>query len=264
MGNKRSAVWAHFSIKEGDETRIICSHCHIELVRGKQGTTTHLLRHLQRRHANVLPILDPTIAHKPLETFQGSESFLHSFGEVSSSVYNHVLELLLIQTGGTIDKIYSTSPNRRGLTVSHPAISKIFSKLKLTVKHRLVTVCKRDDSNFTQDDLNSLKNSCLAAPEMKIIVTHGTETLIKTAQFLALESELEQNKLIILTGSFVPHQFKNSDAEFNIGLAVGASNLLSSGVFIAMNGVIIPALSCTRGPSGLFFNASLISGFFLN
>jgi L-asparaginase len=82
-------------------------------------------------------------------------------------------------------------------------------------------VCKRDDSNFTQDDLNSLKNSCLAAPEMKIIVTHGTETLIKTAQFLALESELEQNKLIILTGSFVPHQFKNSDAEFNIGLAVG-------------------------------------------
>jgi L-asparaginase len=67
-----------------------------------------------------------------------------------------------------------------------------------------------------------------------ILVTHGTDTMVETAQALAgLEG-----KVVVLTGALNPALFKGSDAVFNIGCAVGAVQTLPDGVYIAMNGRI--------------------------
>jgi L-asparaginase len=93
-----------------------------------------------------------------------------------------------------------------------------------------------------------------------IIVTHGTDTIIETAQFI--ESGLKKNlkngsKMIILTGSFLPEKFKNSDADFNVGLAIGALQVLpqkegQSSVLLAMSGLLIPPFLATRKEDGHF------------
>jgi L-asparaginase len=65
-----------------------------------------------------------------------------------------------------------------------------------------------------------------------VLVTHGTDTMIDTARVLASIAD----KTIVLTGALNPARFRGSDAEFNIGTAVGAVQSLSPGVYIAMNG----------------------------
>jgi len=43
-----------------------------------------------------------------------------------------------------------------------------------------------------------------------------------------------------------PERFSNSDAPINIGMAIGAVNLLESGIFIAMHGRILRLDKCKR------------------
>ena len=56
----------------------------------------------------------------------------------------------------------------------------------------------------------------------KIIVTHGTDTMIETANFVADNLENTGNKIVVFTGAFLPESFKDSDADFNVGVALGA------------------------------------------
>ena len=81
-----------------------------------------------------------------------------------------------------------------------------------------------------------LYNECKAANENKIIITHGTDTIIETAIFLSKLTE----KTIVLTGAMRPERFSNSDADLNIGISIGGVQSLSNGVYIAMHGLIIP------------------------
>ena len=75
--------------------------------------------------------------------------------------------------------------------------------------------------------------SCRGAPEERIVITHGTDTMVETAGVLG---EAGLAKTIVLTGAMIPYVFSNSDAVFNLGCAVTAVQLLPHGVFIAMNG----------------------------
>ena len=83
---------------------------------------------------------------------------------------------------------------------------------------------------------------CDTAKENRIIITHGTDTIIETAKFL---SEIK-NKTIILTGSMRPERFTNSDASINIGLAIGGVQSLEHGIYIALNGLLIPHNQISR------------------
>ena len=78
-----------------------------------------------------------------------------------------------------------------------------------------------------------------ARPEKKIIITHGTDTIIDTAKHLAECTELSE-RLIVLTGARLPESMKDSDADFNLGAAVGAVQCLgAAGVYVAMNGLVL-------------------------
>ena len=60
--------------------------------------------------------------------------------------------------------------------------------------------------------------------------------MIETAIFLSKLNE----KTIVLTGAMRPERFSNSDADLNVGVSLGAVQTLSFGVYISMNGWVLP------------------------
>ena len=78
-------------------------------------------------------------------------------------------------------------------------------------------------------------NKCKSCKEDKIVITHGTDTMVETAKLLGEEIK---DKTIVLTGSIIPYSFVKSDAHFNLGCAIAFAQFLPKGVYIAMHGKI--------------------------
>ncbi|XP_046575213.1 uncharacterized protein LOC124283227 [Haliotis rubra] len=141
-------------------------------------------------------------------------------------------DLLLIQTGGTIDKDY---PKRKGgyaFEIGDSAVEKIMRTFSPRSSWSFRTVCRKDSQDITQEDRGSILDVCRDSPSTRILITHGTDTLIETAQFIGSH---RLKKVIVLMGAFLPYAFKGSDAEFNVGFAVGCLQCLAKpGVYVTM------------------------------
>ncbi|XP_070577531.1 probable L-asparaginase periplasmic [Ptychodera flava] len=158
--------------------------------------------------------------------------------------------ILAIQTGGTIDKDYPRGTNAFGFEIGDSAVRSILEAKNITIPFGHSTVCRKDSQQISQQDRLALSEICKCAEQKKIIITHGTDTMIETAAFLARQN---LDKTIILTGSFLPNTFKNSDAEFNIGVAIGAVQcIVENDVFVAMNGRVFRWDQVTRDETGQF------------
>ena len=147
------------------------------------------------------------------------------------------MKILFIQTGGTIDKDYPKTTKGYAFEIDEPAIKRILEKIKPNFNYEIIPLMRKDSLDITSNDRQVMLQSCTEADTDKIIITHGTDTMIESAKFLSSI----KNKSIVLTGAVKPERFKDSDAEFNLGVAIGAVNELNSGVYIAMNGRIVPA-----------------------
>lgn len=142
------------------------------------------------------------------------------------------MKILFIQTGGTIDKDYPKQVKGYAFEISEPAVRQILERVNPSFEYEVISLLRKDSLDLTVKDKKKIFEECEKANTDKIIITHGTDTMIETATFL---TEVK-NKTIILTGAFKPEKFTNSDADFNVGVAIGALNILGKGVFIAMNG----------------------------
>lgn len=145
------------------------------------------------------------------------------------------MKILFIQTGGTIDKDYPHTTKGWAFEFGEPATLRILDKLNPSFKYEVITAFQKDSLEITDNDRESLTNLINSREEDKIIITHGTDTMIETAQYLA---EKIRNKLIVITGAMRPEQFTNSDAATNLGCAIATANLKERGVFIAMHGIV--------------------------
>lgn len=146
------------------------------------------------------------------------------------------MKVLFIQTGGTIDKDYPKLTRGYAFEIGEPAVSRILERVYPNFEFEVLSVLKKDSSENTDQDRERIYEACLRADSDKIIVTHGTDTMIETAKRLSII----EDKVIILTGATRPERFSDSDAAFNIGTAVGAINVLEGGTYIAMNGRVYP------------------------
>jgi L-asparaginase len=143
--------------------------------------------------------------------------------------------LKIFTTGGTIDKDYASKAGVYNFEIAEPAIRRILSNANPTFQFEIVPILKKDSLDITEEDRKKIYNACKNETTSKIIITHGTDTIVETAKKLSGI----KNKTIILVGSSKPAKFSDSDAPFNIGVAVGAINILNTeGVYIAMNGKI--------------------------
>ena len=102
------------------------------------------------------------------------------------------------------------------------------------------------------EDRQQLVETIRRLGSSKFVVTHGTDTMIETAQYVAAAKGVV-NKTVVFTGAMRPQKMVDSDAPFNIGVAVGALGVLGSGVYLCMNGRVFEANSVRRdGRTGLF------------
>lgn len=144
------------------------------------------------------------------------------------------MKIAFIQTGGTIDKDYPHSIKGWAFEIGSPAFINVLHHAQHDHVIRYHEVCRKDSLELDSEDRRQIKLLCQQLEEEAIIITHGSDTLLKTAAAL---NDI-QNKTIILTASMLPEKFKDSDASFNLGMSVAAVQTLKPGVYMAIHGIV--------------------------
>ena len=185
------------------------------------------------------------------------------------------MKILFVQTGGTIDKDYPKTTNGWGFEISEePAFQRLLRD-KCTHRHvppsfeyEFMTVCRKDSTeidDFDRAELARLVGDRLLQLEQEeeqqignnnddnnnnlpfdgVVITHGTDTMAETAHFLAEQHKNKRHEIlhtvpILVTGAMLPERFSDSDASFNLGMAIAAVQLSPPGfVGICMHGLVL-------------------------
>lgn len=139
--------------------------------------------------------------------------------------------LHIFTTGGTIDKTYFDAAS--AYEVGEPQIADLLREAQVTAAYEIETLMHKDSLDLTDADRAMIARRVRECGSRRVLITHGTDTMVLTAQAL---QEAALGKTVVLVGSLSPARFKSSDAAFNIGFAFAAAQTLPPGVYIAMNG----------------------------
>jgi L-asparaginase len=142
------------------------------------------------------------------------------------------VKIKIFTVGGTIDKVYFDK--RSKYEVGEPQIENILEEANVIFEYELESIMKKDSLDLTDEDRQLISKKIESDENDRILVTHGTDTVLLTAQKL----QSIPNKVIVLTGAIEPARSKSSDAPFNVGSAIAALQLLPPGVYLAINGRI--------------------------
>ena len=145
------------------------------------------------------------------------------------------MPIRILVTGGTFDKDYNELTGQLFFKDTHIAEMLRLGRCRVDVTIR--TVMMLDSMEITDVDRTLIVQNCAQAPEDRIVITHGTDTMTDTAAAIAREIT---NKTIVLTGAMIPYAFGSSDGLFNLGSALSFVQILPPGVYVAMNGKCFP------------------------
>ena len=134
-------------------------------------------------------------------------------------------------TGGTFDKEYNELNGELYFKDSHLPEMLRLGRSNLPIEVR--TLMMIDSLQMTDADREIILDECRQVPERRIVITHGTDTMVETAGVLAAGVA---GKTIVLTGAMIPYKFGSSDGLFNLGSALAFAQTLAPGVYVAMNG----------------------------
>jgi L-asparaginase len=149
--------------------------------------------------------------------------------------------LLVLTTGGTIDKAYFDALSEYQIVES--GIPALLKEARVALPYRVEEVCRKDSLELTAADRMDIARTAAEAPETRIVVTHGTDTMTETAKVLAAQVP---GKTIVLTGALSPARFAETDAPFNLGMAVATAQVAPPGVYIAMSGQVFDGLKVVK------------------
>jgi L-asparaginase len=138
----------------------------------------------------------------------------------------------IFTTGGTIDKIYFDALSE--YHIGPTPLPDILAENNVYVQHRVTQLMRKDSLELTDADRLDIRAAIVASDADKILLTHGTDTMVQTGLVL---TDIP-GKTIVITGAMQPATLRISDAEFNVGFALAATQTLPPGVYIAMNGEI--------------------------
>ncbi len=141
------------------------------------------------------------------------------------------MSIRILVTGGTFDKEYDELHGRLFFKETH--IHEMLRLGRCREPVSVETVMMMDSLDMTDTDRHRIGEACRLAREDRIVITHGTDTMVETAAVLAKERTA---KTIVLTGAMVPWAFGSSDGLFNLGSAISFVQTLPTGVYVAMNG----------------------------
>ena len=159
------------------------------------------------------------------------------------------MKIKIFTTGGTIDKIYGEAKGVYNFSFGESAICEMVkNKIKLNFEYSVESLLAKDSLDMEEEDRQLIKKACQKVTEDKILITHGTDTMVDTARTL---SDIK-DKVIVLTGASQPWRFRESDAEFNVGVAIGSLNVLDKGIYVVMNGRVYDWDKVQKIDSGKF------------
>ena len=150
------------------------------------------------------------------------------------------MTIKIFTTGGTFDKVYydALSEFRIGETI----IGEMLTEANVEFDYEVESLLKKDSLDMDDDDRNLIRDAVAAVDNRMILITHGTDTMVDTANKLLGIAD----KTIVLFGAMQPARMRYSDAMFNLGVAATAVQLLPAGVHLAMNGLIFDPRKVTK------------------
>ena len=143
------------------------------------------------------------------------------------------MKALVVVTGGTFDKEYDEL--RGTLSFGKTHLPEMLKLGRCRLRTRILRLMMKDSLYMTAADRRRVLEACAKAPESRIVVTHGTDTMVETAKVLGAAG---LSKTIVLTGAMVPYKFGSSDGLFNLGSALSFAQALPPGVYVTMNGLV--------------------------
>ncbi len=145
------------------------------------------------------------------------------------------MAIRILITGGTFDKEYDMINGKLDFEETH--VPEMLKLGRCTVPTEIRTLMMVDSLEMTDNDRELILHSCQSAIEDRILITHGTDTMQVTAEYLA---KAQLGKTIVITGAMIPYKFGSSDGFFNLGAALAFLQTLPQGVYVAMNGRYFP------------------------
>lgn len=148
--------------------------------------------------------------------------------------------ILVVTTGGTLDKQYFDALS--AYQIAESVVPKLLDIARVAHPVRVVELLRKDSLELTDEDRALIAATIAAAPESRVVVTHGTDTMTDTAAALA---HLE-GKTVVLCGALAPARFAESDAAFNLGMAFACCQSAQPGVWITMSGSVFDGLKVRK------------------
>jgi L-asparaginase len=158
--------------------------------------------------------------------------------------------ITLITCGGTIDKAYGTGKGVYDLHIGDSAMPSLLASHAYGHTFEHIALLQKDSLDMTEEDRSLVRDTIARLECEHVIITHGTDTLIETARVLLGIV----GKTVILVGASMPYVLKNTDAEFNIGCAVGWVTALPHGIYVSMGWRYFSPLDVEKGTDGRFSN----------
>lgn len=143
----------------------------------------------------------------------------------------------ILTTGGTFDKVYFDANSE--FSIGSSQVEPILEEGNVTIEYQVESVLRKDSLDITDADRQLICERVKASSASQILITHGTDTMAKTASAIAMSGI--KDKTIVLLGAMQPARMRVSDAPFNIGFALASVQLLPANIYIAMNGRVFPS-----------------------
>lgn len=143
--------------------------------------------------------------------------------------------IVVVTTGGTIDKIYFDALSQ--YQIGESVVQKLLEVGRVAYPFRIVEALRKDSLDLTPEDREMIRAKVADLPTPRVVITHGSDTMTETARVLAGI----RDKTIVFTGSLSPARFSESDATFNLGMAFATVQVAPPGVYIAMSGQVFRA-----------------------
>ncbi|MBI72405.1 MAG: asparaginase [Candidatus Marinimicrobia bacterium] len=137
----------------------------------------------------------------------------------------------IFATGGTFDKEFNEINGE--LYFKETNLYQLLQLGRSQIDVKIETLMMIDSLLMSDEDRQYILDKCSKEKTSKIIITHGTDTMVETSKFIA---KYVKDKVVILTGAMIPIKFGSSDGLFNLGSALSFAQVLESGVYITMNG----------------------------
>ena len=143
------------------------------------------------------------------------------------------MKIRFLVTGGTFDKEYDELTGTLSFLNTH--VREMLERGRCRLDVEVDTIMMVDSLDMSDADRQAIVQNCRQCDETRIVITHGTDTMVETATALATAAGVE-GKTVVLTGAMIPYAFGSSDGMFNLGSALSFVQVLPPGVYVAMNG----------------------------